>query len=97
MDENTQGLLLLGALAIASAIGWHLYITRFITAIFASVFTTVVLLQIINFIYLGYVEPFFLIAMLTSGVIAAFISSIIGLVFMLKRKTQKPNKAFKTD
>jgi len=86
MDENTQGLLLLGVLATASAIGCHLYISRFFIATFTSTFITVALLQIFNFIYLGYVDPFFLVAIFTSGVIAAFISIIFGLLFVLKRK-----------
>lgn len=86
MDEGTQGLLILGAMAVLSAIGWHLIVKRFVLALLGATLTTVILFQVANYIHLGYLDPFFIIAMITSGAGALVISAVVGVPFLALRK-----------
>jgi len=86
MDESTQGILLFTAIIVVSSLLWHSILKKFFTAVIGSVVTAVVAFQIANYINIGYLDPFFIIAIGVSGVIATFVSVAIGTLYYVARK-----------
>jgi len=78
-------LLLLLVLWVALALGCHIYIKRYFLASFMAACLMVISVQVVSYIELGYLDPFWLIAMTTSFFMAAILSLIVGLPFKLKR------------
>jgi hypothetical protein len=89
MNESTQGFLVLGTMSVLSAFGWHLIVKRFVLALIGATLTTVIFFQLANYIHLGYLDPFFIIAMFTSGLWAFVISVIVGAPFFSFRKKKE--------
>ncbi len=93
MDEGTQGLYVLGAMAITFSIFWHAFEKRYKRAIIGATITTVILFQAAAAIHIGNIDPFILVAMVTTGVLTAIIATIIGLPFKLHRRDHQKSKA----
>lgn len=81
------GLFILGIIAVASAVAWHLLLNDYILAALGATASSVIVFQLVAYIYTGYLDPFFIIAMVTTGIASFVIALIVG-VFMkrLKRK-----------
>ncbi len=60
-----MGIVILIGIGIVSAALWHHFVPRFAVATIAATTTTVVLFQIGAYMDLGYLDPFFLIAVVT--------------------------------
>ena len=88
MVAGSQGLFVFGSIAIISAIGWHIMVKRYVYAILGATLTTVIIFQTANYIHLGYLDPFFVIAMVVSGIGAFIISSIVGAPLITIRRKQ---------
>lgn len=91
MNETTQGILILSVMIVISSLAWHELLNSYVVAIICSSVTAVVAFQIANYFHLGYIDPFFLIAIAVSGVISAFASAIIGVVYRVVRKKKTKN------
>ncbi len=89
MNEGTLGLVVFGSIVIDCAAVWHGFVKRYLAALIGATITTVIVFQVVNFLHLGYLDPFAAIAMVVSGLIALAISAVIGLPFRLLR--QKPS------
>ncbi len=87
MDEGTIGLIIFFATAVASALLWHRFVASYLAAIAASTVTAVVAFQVMAYIHLGYLDPFYLIAVVTTTIFAAIVSLLVGLPFRSKRRT----------
>ena len=88
-DSKATRLIGLGVLtfiAVISAVVWHVLVKRYLGAVSGSVVTTVFAFQIANYLHLGYIDPFAVIAMIMSGLIALAVSAIIGLPFRSFRR-----------
>jgi len=97
MDESIQGILIFTAIIVVSSLLWHSILKKFFAAVVGSVVTTVVAFQIVNYIHIGYLDPFFIIAIGVSAIIATFISVAIGTLYNAARKRRIKNgiKAYK--
>ena len=96
MNESLQGIIIFISIAIVSAILWHTFLKRISIAIFLSAITAAVAFQVCNYILLGYLDPFFIIALVTTFAIAFIISLIIGIPFRVWRGKQH-NQALNED
>lgn len=85
-----MGLAIFFAIALVSAFLWHYFLPRNLPATFGATATTVLAFQIVDYVHLGYLEPFFLIAAATSSVVALLVSALVGLPFQARRKQQRP-------
>lgn len=90
MSEATVGWLVLSSIAVASALGWHLLPRSFLLATVLATATAVVLFQVAAYLYAGYLDPFFLVAVITSSVICLLITVTVG---MLVRNIKGKNNA----
>jgi len=88
MNESLQGIIILISIAIVSAIVWHTFLKRISIAILGSAITAAGTFQVCNYILLGYLEPFFIIALVTTFTIAFIIALIIGIPFRVWRGKQ---------
>jgi len=86
MSEGTQGLVIFFGLTLASSLLWHWALRSYGVAVLAATVTTVVLFQVAAYVKLGYLDPFFLVAMATSAAMALAISAVVGLPFRSRRK-----------
>jgi UDP-N-acetylmuramyl pentapeptide phosphotransferase/UDP-N-acetylglucosamine-1-phosphate transferase len=77
--------LLLAALCVACSIAAHWYIRSFALAVIASTVTVVGLLQLVAYLYLGYVDAWADIAAVTTGLIALACSVVIGTIVRIGR------------
>ena len=86
MSEATVGWLVLLSIAVVSAIAWHILLRSFLLATLLATTTSAVLFQIAAYLHVGYLDPFFLIAVAISSVICLFVSVAVG---MLVRGSKK--------
>ena len=86
MTEANEGILIFSGIAIASAAVTHLLIKDYLKASLTATLIAVVLFQIAVYIDLGYLDAFFIIAMITTGIGALIISLLIGIPFNIYRK-----------
>jgi hypothetical protein len=80
-----MGLFVLLVVALLSATLWHRFVPRYAIAVVGATLSTAVAFQVIAFIQLGYLDPFFLIAAATSGGLALLIAIVVGLPFRARR------------
>ena len=86
MSEGEVGLLILLTLAAVSAMAWHWVLLRsFSAATFLATVTAVVLFQVAAYFQLGYLDPFFMIAVATSSVVCFVVALLVGWVFSALR------------
>lgn len=86
MSEGIEGILIFGVVSVICSLLSHYAIRAYVFAsIIAAIFTAVAL-QVVFYFELGYVDAFFQIAMVTSGLMAFVVALIIGIPFRRKRK-----------
>ncbi|MFA5780091.1 MAG: hypothetical protein WC947_08125 [Elusimicrobiota bacterium] len=73
-------------ISIMSAIYFHTGTKKYIYASLKSAIASSILFQIIGFFIIGYLDPFFIIALLPESVLALIIALLIGLPFLYFRK-----------
>ncbi len=86
MTDGSTGLVVLLLIAGATAFLWHHFVRAYVVAVLGATVSAVVLFQAAAFVQLGYLDPFFLIAMATSSVVAGVVSAAIGLPYRARRK-----------
>ncbi len=69
---------------VISAI-FHAIIKNYGKAIITSAIISAILFQVVIYIGLGYLDPFFIIALIVTGGIATLISAVVGLFFSKHR------------
>ena len=86
MSEGTVGLIILTSIALASALLWHRFVPFYRPAVIGATITAVTAFQVADYVRLGYLDPFFLVAVVTSSVVAAVIALLVGIPFRARRK-----------
>ena len=86
MSEGTSGLLVLAAVALVSAAGWHWVLRSFPLATLLATATAVVLFQVVAYAHLGYLDPFFMVAVATTSAVCFVVALLVGWVFLLVRR-----------
>lgn len=85
MNEDALAIIVFGAICVFSALLMHWRMNSYWAATILSAFLSVVLVQVVAYIDLGYLDPFFLMAVATSSVAAFVISAIVGMFFKVSR------------
>lgn len=75
-------------ISIIVSLATHAMFANFDRACFISVIISCIVFQIASFIRIGYVDKFILVAIVTSSMISAIITMLVGLPFYLKRKNK---------
>lgn len=91
MSEGTVGLAVFLIIAIGSALAWHWCVTTYVRSVIGATLTTVIVFQLAAYLQIGYLDPFFLIAVITTSVMAAVVALLIGLPFRSRRKPRGSN------
>ena len=89
MDESMVGIVALSAISLIVSVVTHCIIKHYGKALLISGIISSVLFQIAGYIVMGYLDPFFIIALITGGIVAVCISVIVGIPFLLIRKNKK--------
>jgi len=85
MSEAVITILFLLSTILISAV-CHAFIKRYFLASLVAACTVVVGMQIVSYIELGYVDPYWQISSVTGFFMASILALIIGLPFRIKRK-----------
>ena len=89
MNEPSAGIVVLVLISVVAAVVGHLRITQYLVACAVSAVVSAVLFQVAVFFQLGYLDPFFLIAIAVSLVIAFVVAMVVGVPFAAKRKATR--------
>jgi membrane protein DedA with SNARE-associated domain len=89
MDESTFAFLMLCLVSIGLAVCIHAGIKKYIFASVLSAIVSSVLFQIIGYFVLGYVDPFFIIALFTGALASFLIALLTGIPFAVIRRRSK--------
>lgn len=81
MDDGTLGIIIFVAISVLFSLISHWKLKTFWVATCSSATLSVVVFQIANYIHVGYLDPFFIVALVTSSFLALAISSAIGVLF----------------
>ena len=93
MTDGSTGLFVLLLISGVSALVWHYFVRAYAIAVIGATASTVVLFQVAVFVQLGYIDPFFLIAAVTSSGVAVVIALVIGLPYRARRKQHAQERA----
>lgn len=85
MNEDALAIIVFFAICVFSALIMHWRLSSYWAATILSAFLSVVLVQVVAYIDLGYLDPLFLMAVATSSVAAFVISAIVGMFFKVSR------------
>lgn len=96
MDDSTLGIVALLSISIVISCVVHFFIKSYLIASIISAIIATVTFQIVNRLYVGYLDPFFVIALFTGGLVAFGVSAVVGIPFMKFRKKFKANVVEKT-
>lgn len=91
MSETTVGWLALLSIAAGSALVWNILLRSFLLATLLATITSVVLFQVAAYLHVGYLDPFYLIAVATSSVICLFVAVAVGM--LVRNSNRGKNRA----
>ncbi len=86
MSESAIGLLVLLTVAVISATGWHWVLRSFTAATLLATVTAVLVFQVVAYVHLGYLDPFYLVAVATSSVLCLGVALLVGWVAHIIRR-----------
>ena len=86
IDEGSIGIIILCGISILTAIGFHYKLKKPLVATILSTFSASIGFQVIAYIQLGYLDPFFIIAFGISSGITFLISLLVGIPFTFYRR-----------
>ncbi|MBI3815361.1 MAG: hypothetical protein HY279_12980 [Nitrospinae bacterium] len=88
MSESTQGIVVLIFTSVVVSFFVHALVRSFVAACFISAAIALVVFQFFAYLHIGYLDPFFVIALFTGGVAAYIVALFVGLPFLLYRRKQ---------
>jgi hypothetical protein len=81
--------ILIVALGVTIPLISHLYIKNYWGSSWVSSFIMAFSYQVLNFVMLGHLDPFFFVSFFTVGFYSFLISLAIGIPFWIRRRTRK--------
>ena len=84
-----MGLFVLILLAVVSGVLWHYLVPNYALAVVGATVSTIVVFQVIAFLQLGQLDPFLLIAAVTSGGLALVVACLVGLPVYARRSAAR--------
>ncbi|MFZ2976022.1 MAG: hypothetical protein WA055_05355 [Candidatus Moraniibacteriota bacterium] len=85
MNNSTLPIIIFVTIVLVVSAISHSLIKNYGKAIIVSATISAILFQIMAYVSLGYLDPFFIIAIFITGVIAVVISAIVGVPFKINR------------
>jgi hypothetical protein len=89
MSDGATGFLVLMGLSVVVAVGSHWTIRRYLLASIVAAMLASVAFQVVIYLKEGYLDSFFLIALGFGALVALGIAAIVGIPFMLVRRSRK--------
>lgn len=80
MSEAGMGMAVLVGISVLVAAGAHRWIRSFGRASLTAAVLSSVTFQCANFVHLGYLDPFFQLALVTGGAVALLVAVAVGLL-----------------
>jgi len=93
MNAGAIGFLVLLSLSVLAALIFHWRISDYMRASCGAALVTTIAFQVIGFVYLGRLDAFFLVALVTGGVLGLTVALIVGLPFLITRRKAKNPRA----
>lgn len=90
MSEGAIGLLVFAAICVACSIAAHMLVRTFWIASALSVVTAVPLFQFAAYLHIGFLDPFWPIAVVTTGVVSLAATVAIGAAIRRIRRVSAP-------
>lgn len=89
MSEGAIGFLVLIGISVFAALLAHWLIGQYLLASLSAAVIASIGFQFAVFLYLGYLDPFFIIALAAGAVVAFAVASIVGVPFIRIRRKRK--------
>ena len=86
IDQGSIGIIILCGISILTAIGFHYKLKKPIVATLLSSFFASIAFQVMAYMHLGYLDPFFIIAFCFSLGITFLNSLLVGVSFIRYRR-----------
>lgn len=80
MEKGILGITIFVAISVLFSLIAHLTVKKYWVAICSSVILSVAVFQLAEYIHLGHLDSYFIVAGVTSGLLALAISSAIGIL-----------------
>ena len=86
MDDQLLAFIVFAVTSLVIGVACHYLIRTYFLASVVATVLIVIVIQVLSYLQLGYLDPFYKIAMVTSGAMAFVVVLIIGLPFTRSRK-----------
>lgn len=96
MEQNIIPLAVFLSVSLAFSIFSHMRIKNFLLACILAALGTAIIFQVLGFIVMGYLDPFFIIALIITFAIALGIAALVGSIFYFKRRASNIDRKIKT-
>ena len=91
MNAGAIGFLVLLTLCVLAAMIFHWRIRNYMRASWGAALVATIAFQVVGFIHLGRLDAFFLVALVTGGVLGLAVAFIVGVPFLItRRKAENP-------
>ena len=90
MSEAATGIFVLSATGIIVSLTMHAVVRRYVLATIVSATVTTIVFQVLAYVHVGYLDPFFPIAVVVGWFYAGAIAGVVGIPFRLARKRRPP-------
>ena len=90
MSEGAIGIIILIVISGITAVAVHLFLRRYFTASLISAVLSNAIFQFVAYLYVGYLDPFWPIALGIGGALAFAIALIVGPIIKAYKKASKP-------
>jgi len=91
MNAGAIGFLVLLTLCVLAAMIFHWRIRNYMRASCGAALVATIAFQVVGFIHLGRLDAFFLVALVTGGVLGLTVAFIVGVPFLItRRKAENP-------
>lgn len=88
MSESTEGILVLLSASTVVSLFFHTIFRSFAVACVVSAAIASVVFQVLAYFHAGYLDPFFVIALVVGGAVAYLVALVVGLPFLAYRRKQ---------
>jgi hypothetical protein len=92
MEKQSISIIVFGLLSITAALCFNYRLKNLLLSATLSAILVSILFQVIGFLVLGYLDPFFFIAFVNTLIISFIISILVGVPFVFLRKKAKTNR-----
>ena len=86
---ESYAVLIIGGVTVVISFTFHYFHSAYFNASVLAALTSTVVYQFLSYLEAGYLDPLFIVGLITGTLIALAISLIVGLPFLIYRRQQK--------